>query len=77
MKINLGETRTDRISGFTGTVTGRCEYITGCVQYLLVPKVKESGSYAEAHWFDEDRLLNDSSHVGAATKGCDLQAPTK
>lgn len=46
----------DHISRFTGVVTGRADYLTGCRQYLLIPHVKEDGSYKDGHGFDEDRL---------------------
>lgn len=56
-KIDMKSTVTDSITGFTGVVTGRCEYITGCRQYLVAPKCKEDGEPVDARWFDEDRIL--------------------
>lgn len=50
----------DKVTGFTGTVTGRVEYLTGCRQYLVQPRVGEKGKYPDAHWFDEDRLEADT-----------------
>ena len=52
----FGKTVKDKISGFTGTVTGGSSYITGCVQLLVQPRLKEDGSFNDARWFDEDRL---------------------
>jgi len=54
-KIELHTKATDSLTGFTGTVTARCEYITGCVQYQVQPMAKD-GEFKEPHWFDEDRL---------------------
>lgn len=55
MKIELGDTVKDKITGFRGVVTGRCEYISGCHQVLVVPPVKADGAYGDAQWLDEDR----------------------
>jgi|GEM_PF-1058713 len=51
----LGFEATDMISGFSGTITGRADYISGCRQYCLQPPSKD-GKFQEAHWFDEERL---------------------
>lgn len=56
MNIKLGVTARDKVTKFKGIVTGKCEYLTGCKQSLLVPQVKEDGGYVEGHWFDNDRL---------------------
>ncbi len=57
MTIKLGDKVKDVVSGFTGRATGRAEYITGCVQFLVMPdKVDKEGKFLEGHWFDEDRL---------------------
>lgn len=54
-KFELGAKAKDNISGFTGTVTGRTEYMTGCKQYLVEASSKENAP-AEAQWIDEGRL---------------------
>jgi hypothetical protein len=45
----------DKITGLEGIVTGYCDYITGCNQYLVQPPVKD-GDYKDSHWIDEGRL---------------------
>jgi hypothetical protein len=55
MKIELGTTAKDVITGFTGIVIGRVEYLTGCNQVLLSPKVAKDGSIRSSEWFDEQR----------------------
>lgn len=57
-KIELGVEKTDQVTGFTGTVTARCEYLSGCIQYCLNPRVNKDGEKQESHWFDEDRLID-------------------
>ena len=56
-KIELGTEVTESITGYKGTVTARCEYTTGCVQYQVTPKCKAGGKYDEGCWLDEDRLI--------------------
>lgn len=58
-KVDLGTEVTDQITGFKGMVTARVQYITGCNQYLVQPRVKETGDFVESCWFDEDRVLSD------------------
>lgn len=53
--IELGTTANDVVTGFEGVVTGRAQYLTGCDQYVLTPKV-EKGAFQDGRWFDENRL---------------------
>jgi len=80
--IEFGQTVKDKITGFKGIVTGRCEYITGCAQLLVQPPVTKDGSRVEPIWFDEPRLevifKNKISIKQPINKpGCDIAAPTK
>ena len=56
-KIEIGKQVTDNITDFKGMVTARCEYITGCMQYLVTPKGKPT-KIEDSHWLDEDRVLS-------------------
>lgn len=49
----LGRTITCKVTGLEGVVVGRAEYLTGCVQLLIQPKVKDDNSYANGIWVDE------------------------
>ncbi len=71
-QLNLGTTICDKITGFEGVITGRVEYLTGCVQYLLTPKIAEDGSHRNGEWFDEGRLVDCDAPAGP-----DMQPPTK
>ena len=79
--IRLGSTVTDSISGFTGVVVGRVEYLTGCNQCLVQPKVGSDGKMADSHWFDEQRLKWDGGELVALdngkSPGFDKSAPTR
>jgi len=67
----------DRITGFAGTVVGRIEYINGCIQYLVKPKMKKgSQEQPEGEWIDEQYLEIEGKRVkGKATAGSDTPAP--
>jgi hypothetical protein len=79
--ISLGQTVTDQITGFSGVVTGRCEYITGCHQVLVQPRVNEKGDYVEARWIDEDRLDAQAVDIVSLRRvvnpGFDKEAPKR
>jgi len=50
--IVLGDKVEHRITGLKGVVTGRAEYLTGCVQLLVVEQgVKKEGE--GSRWVDE------------------------
>lgn len=52
---DLGLTMKDVVTGFEGVAIGYVQYLTGCNQVLLTPKVN-SKSKGDACWFDESRL---------------------
>ena len=57
MRIRLGMNVEDVLTDFDGVVYGICEYMTGCTQALVVPKVKKDDrKMPESHWVDVDRL---------------------
>ena len=73
-KIDLGVKAKDNVTGFSGIVTGRVEYLTGCRQYLITPKAGKD-KLNEAYWFDEDRLINSKTkNPGGPQMNC---APVK
>lgn len=79
-EIVLGCRAKDRISGFTGRVTGIANYLTGCNQVLIVPeKLKDDGSIVDAHWYDIQRCERIGADVlvldNGATPGADIPAP--
>jgi hypothetical protein len=55
--IHLGYEVKDIISGFTGTATARVEYVNGCVQWCISPKIGKDGVFKEARYFDEKQVL--------------------
>lgn len=77
--MELGITVRDRITGFTGTVTGTAHYLTGCNQACVLPPLGENGTYREALWFDQQRLerVGDDRVTldNGDTPGCDMPPP--
>lgn len=77
----FGYTLRDAITGFTGIVTGYCQYSTGCNQLLLSPTLKD-GRYEEPRWFDEQRCkpLTGSAKIeidNGENPGFDVPAPVR
>jgi hypothetical protein len=56
-KFDLGKRAKDKISGFTGIITSRIEYLTGCDQYGLKAPIKADGEPIDVHYFDEGRIV--------------------
>jgi len=55
--INLGSKVRDSITGFEGIVTGRAEYLSGCVRILIQPQgLNNDGEMIESQWIDEGQL---------------------
>jgi len=55
-KFQLGEKVKDRVTGFKGTITARIEYLNGCLQYCVEPKVGKEGKMEKAQYVDEGQL---------------------
>lgn len=82
MKAEFGLVYRDRITGFSGIATGRTEYISGCTQVLIAPRVDDNGAFRESQWFDEQRLeLMPGANVieldNGETPGADRPAPKR
>lgn len=56
--IKIGNEVKCIITGFKGFVTGKTEYINGCVQFLVKPKTKknEEDKYPVGSWLDQEQL---------------------
>jgi hypothetical protein len=80
--IKLGSKVKDRITGFSGIVTGFVTYLSGCNQALVIPKVAADGTFKEGQWFDEQRLEVDKKFKpivldNSTTPGSDVAAPKR
>ena len=57
MEIKLGMKIKDSLTGFEGFVTARCEYMNGCVQYIIRPATLKDGSPQNTVWLDEQQII--------------------
>jgi len=79
--MNLGKIGVDRITGFKGTITGYVEYLSGCNQYLLVPKCKkgEENKKPVGEWIDNDRIdigkRKPIELIKTGSRGADIAPP--
>ncbi len=55
-RFRLGEKVKDSVTGFKGIVTARLEYLNGCVQYCVEPKVDKEGKMKKCPYIDEGQL---------------------
>jgi hypothetical protein len=53
--ITLGVKAKDVVTGLTGIVTGRAQYLTGCDQYSITCKASEEG-VVNSRWVDENSI---------------------
>lgn len=67
-KFILGSKVRDTITGFEGRATSRIEYITGCVQYGVLPEVGADGKYPNPEYIDEQRLVLTGGPIEQASR---------
>jgi len=73
--VNLGDKVKDRINGFQGIVTGRAEYLYGCVQVVISPdRLGKDGDYLEGKWVDEDRVEVVNPYAAPRPQSADVRA---
>lgn len=58
--FTLGSKARDTVTGFTGTVTARAEYLQGATQVRL-ERLDNDGKLS-AEWFDENRLAEEPAY---------------
>ncbi len=51
-----GDAVREKITGFSGIITGTAFYLTGCTQYLITAESKNEITPAKASWYDEGRV---------------------
>lgn len=56
-RIALGVKAKDRVTGFTGIVTVKHEFLSGCLQWTLTPPVDDKGVLPPMEHFDGERLV--------------------
>jgi len=57
MKFNLGDKVKDVVSGFTGVICSRTEWLNKCIRYgVYSQKLDKDGKVLDATHFDEEQL---------------------
>jgi len=54
--VRMGVEVKDRVTGLRGIITGKTEYINGCVQWLVKPPVDKDGKLVDGCWIDTIQL---------------------
>lgn len=78
--LNLGDKVKDRISGFSGIVTARLEYLNGCLRMQVSPdKVDKEGKVPEGYIFDVEQLdlVKAGVHAIASPGGGPMPTPKR
>lgn len=52
----LGDKAKDKITGFSGILTARCEFLTGCNRYCIQPQELKDGKPIDSIYFDEAQI---------------------
>lgn len=72
--IELGKKAIDKITGFSGIITSRVQYLTGCDQYGITPKMqKKDTEVKRTEYFDEGRI----EVLGEGIKPAKVAAPAR
>lgn len=77
--IKLGTKVREITTGFEGIATSKIEYLNGCVQYCVQPRVDKDGKRQEAFYIDWQSLESIDSGIsvdGKGTGGPSANAPT-
>lgn len=73
MKITLGQKLRDKVTGFEGIAISRVEYLNGCVQFCLKPKInkKSPEKIEDGIYVDEGQLevVGDGVSITAKNTG--------
>lgn len=78
--ISMGDQVRDTLSGFTGVVIARSEFLTGCNQVLVMPESHDPSKMNDSHWFDVERMQKIKERaVEFRTRpgGADMPLPTR
>ena len=55
--MKLGDRVKDKIDGFKGIITAKCEYLNGCTQFQVQPEKLDEHKSIKPEWIDEGNLI--------------------
>lgn len=56
VNIKLGQKVRDKVTGFEGVAISRVEYLNGCIQFCVKPRVDKDGKDQDGQYVDEAQL---------------------
>lgn len=67
----LGKIAKDKLTGFQGVITSRCQFLTGCNRYCIQPQALHDGKPQESFYFDEAQIeiISNGGGAGRGTRG--------
>ena len=70
----LGKHMKCKVTGYEGIATSRVEYLNGCVQYCIKPKMLTDGKMPEGEYIDIQQLdvIGEGISLGADPTGGDM-----
>ncbi len=82
MEVELGDKVKCKHSGFVGIAVSRTEFINGCIQYEVIPKVKKNNELVEGAAIDSQSLqvvtkAKKKVEVEEETNGGPMRSPFK
>jgi len=54
--MKLGDKLQDRVTGFTGIAVAEIQYLNGCKQFCIKPRMSEDGKMPEGQYIDIHQL---------------------
>lgn len=55
-EFELGAKVRDQVTELEGVIVARCEWLNGCLQYVVQPRGLHEGKKIESEWIDEGQL---------------------
>ncbi|KKN02600.1 hypothetical protein LCGC14_1116030 [marine sediment metagenome] len=74
-KFEVGNKVKDLVTGFSGIIIGRTDWLTGCNTYGVKSEKLKDGLPMEAEWLDEIQLKEIGKGVKIEKKNKDLGGP--
>jgi hypothetical protein len=72
--IQLGQEVKDTVTGFTGIATAKVEYLNGCVQFCVKPKIAKNKEMPGGCYIDIEQLevVGNGVYVAPKNTGGDM-----
>lgn len=64
----MGAEVSDKVSGFRGIITGRCEWISGVINYEVTAKITDPSKKPEPGWVSENLIQLEGNDAEVMTK---------